>query len=112
MQAGGLHKEEREFKRKGEFRQNTRDAVGSDICFCVDATKAVARTLVEEERGLQPSECTTHGAGGATFGEPRLSCSIVAFEEKDWVWVVARGHGFDVVKVAVQHCDELRCVFE
>ena len=36
----------------------------------------------------------------------------LAFEEEDWVWVVACGCGFDIVKMAAQHCDELRCVFE
>ena len=61
---------------------------------------------------MQPSECPTCGAGGASSGEPRLSCHVFAFEEKDWVWVVARGCGFDVVKMAAQHCDKLRCIFK
>ena len=41
-----------------------------------------------------------------------MSRGVVAFKEKDMVGVVATGSSFDVVEVATQHCDELRCVFE
>ena len=61
---------------------------------------------------MQPSKRPTCGAGGASSGESRLSCRVVAFKEKDWVWVAVRGCGFTVVKMTAQHCDELRCVFE
>ena len=54
---------------------------------------------------MEPCEVVVGGAGGASFGEPRLSSDVVALKEIDWVGVKAHGCAFKAMEVAAQHCD-------
>jgi hypothetical protein len=74
--------------------------------------KAIAYTLVEEEGSLDLSEFSARGAGGAAFGEPRFSRSVVALEEIYGMGVLAGSGCLEATEMAAQHFDELRRVFK
>jgi hypothetical protein len=68
--------------------------------------------LVEEEGSLEPSEFSARGTGGAAFGEPRFSGSVVTLEEIYGVGVLARSGCLETLEMAAHHCDELHRILE
>ncbi len=74
--------------------------------------KAITGNLIEEECGLELGKVTNCGTGGAPFGEPRFTSSVVALKEVNHVGVMSSGLGAEVVKMAAQHCDELCHILE
>ena len=79
----------------------------------VSTPEAIPYTLVEEEGSLDLREFSARVAGGAAFGEPRFSRSVVALEEIYGMGVLGRsGRQPSIVMSCATYSSELMLMRE